>query len=117
MPSQIPDTKLRRMIVDLAALHVEDVAEILAELDPAQRLTVEGLLREYASPLEAEVQVPVPTDCDTSRLSAWLVRRWAPASSKDDFRIAHHTRKTLHDCAAKLYPAHSGRSSSGEMMP
>lgn len=100
----LPDRALRRLVVELAALHAEDVRAVLAELDPAQRPKVEALLQEFSDFGFAEKLVPAPDNgvaIDSARLSPWLVGR----CNGSDAAMTAHSRAVLLACAGRLYPA------------
>ncbi len=104
MPHPSPDPALRRMVADLAQLHVHDIAAILDDLDAADRHVVEGLLREHANYFE---DVPPPASAppdepiDTARLSPWLARRLLPADG-DGFAVTSEARQALRDAVIRL---------------
>lgn len=95
------DRELRRMIVDLAALHSDDLEAVLSDLPPNHRSTIERLLREFLGFGfdfgEQALPTPAP-EYDRSRLSPWLIQR-LDADSAD---VTAHARKTLGDCAKRI---------------
>ncbi len=110
-----PDRALRRMAVDLAALHADDIAAVLDHLDSAQRQQVEELLRDLsdfgfghrvARPVEGTAGI------DTSNISPWLEERLRAGSS--DSRMTPSAASALRDCALHLYPlSAASKKSSG----
>jgi hypothetical protein len=94
------DRELRRIIVDLAALHSDDREAVLSDLAPEHRRTIERLLREFLGFGFEEQTVPAAPapEYDRSSLSPWLIQR-LDADSAD---VTAHARKTLHDCAKRV---------------
>ena len=105
MPRLKPEA-LRRMVSDLAAMHVDDIAAILGDLEPAERQVVEDLLREHASYFEATPGSDTPSEeFDAARLSPWLLQR---LRGEDRFvmSITGEARQALFDAAARAVPSH-----------
>jgi hypothetical protein len=99
-----PDRALRRMVVDLAALHPGDVAAVLDLLDPSQRKTIETLLRQlsdfgFGEPI---AQSSDGVAIDLSRLSPWLADRLGP--EQQGIKMTVMARKALRDCVERLCP-------------
>jgi hypothetical protein len=99
-----PDRTLRRMVVDLAALHADDIAAVLAQLEPRQRGKVEALLRELSDFGFGEriSQSQERGRVDASQLSPWLVDRLA--EERSDIGMTALARAKLRDCAVRLFP-------------
>lgn len=114
MPPPAPDHALRRIVADLAVLHADDVAAVLSELDPAERRTVEGLLRDYAAYFDPAQKPEDRIGYDASQLSPWLVQR-LQAEGQADFEMTAQARQALHDCVVRLYPAQSQPKSRGRV--
>lgn len=103
---------LRRMVSDLASLHADDVAAILADLPPAERQTIEGLLREHASYFEATpASATSSEEFDAARLSPWLLQR---LRGEDRFvmSVTGEARQALLDAAIRAVPR--GATLSGQ---
>jgi hypothetical protein len=94
-----PDRQLRRMVVDLAALHGDDVAAVLEQLDPEQRRKVETLLKEFSAFGFGDAAASSPS-IDTARVSSWLIERTVASAS-----MTASARAALLRCATQLYPA------------
>jgi hypothetical protein len=99
----VPDRELRKMIVDLASLHGDDLDAVLDGLDASGRRTVERLLQDLSG---AKIEAPPPgaaAACDLARFSPWMVRRLL--ADRADGEMTAHARTALNDCARVLYPA------------
>lgn len=97
MPLRKPEPALRRLVSRLAALHADDLAAILSELDARQRGTVEKLLEEHASVFGdlKLVAATEPDALDAAHLSPWLAQR----VRGDGVTLAEATRKALRELA------------------
>ncbi len=102
MPPSAPERDLRRIVAELAGLHGDDLAAILAELGADERRTVETLLHEYKVGTSAVDAAPPVQDpmFDATRLSPWLAARM-----RDTHGVTPHARRTLQACAARICPA------------
>jgi hypothetical protein len=100
-----PDRAVRQVVVDLAALHPDDVGAILDELDSEERRKIEGLLREYEGVADIQQTSPERPQIrfDSSQLSPWLVERLgsSPTVSHEMTSQAH---QVLSECAIRLCP-------------
>lgn len=101
MSSFPPDRALRRLVADLAAEQPQDVQAILAELEPAQRLRVEALLKSFLGqtvirPTTGGAASTVPTPQDVS--SGLLAR----LRGEEAFSITPFARDALRSLAAEM---------------
>jgi hypothetical protein len=92
MLSPRPDRALRRLVADLSEARSEDVAAVLAQLDPAQRRKVEALLIAYrgggvAAPVQVVAHAP-PAPDPFEGVSPWLAAR---LSERRPLRLAADT--------------------------
>lgn len=99
-----PNLRLRRLVAHLSVLNSEDVAAILGELDDAGRARVEALLQKVRDSETGEVAAPPPDipAYDVTQVSAWLNER---LEAGDGDGVTESSRKLLHACAVRLYPA------------
>ena len=92
------------MVSDLAGLHADDIAAVLADLKPAERQTVEGLLREHAAYFDATPGSATPSEeFDATRLSPWLLQR---LRGEDRFvlSVTSEARQALLESAIRAVP-------------
>lgn len=84
MLSQRPERALRRLVADLSQAQAEDVAAVLAQLDPSQRHKVEALLAAYrggatVTPIQTVAHAPAGPEPETPEIfegvSPWLAAR------------------------------------------
>jgi len=97
-----PERQLRRLVADLARVHVDDLEAVLGELDATERGTVETLLREYAGLVEPANDGNETPGCDRVAVSAWLVERF---EERADIAMTAAGRSALQQTAVRLYPA------------
>jgi hypothetical protein len=102
------DRQLRRLIINLASLHREDLEAILGELDAGQHTTVERLLREFVGFgfADEKSDLAAAPAYDRSRISAWMLQRL----ESDAVAITPQAREVLRECAKRvcevpLFPA------------
>lgn len=98
--------RLRRLIVELAGYHREDMDAILDVLSPPVRHKVETLLREYRQ-IEADSTLrldPPATGFDASRFSPWLVERLSASPISEPSNMTDQARTALRSCAMNLFP-------------
>ena len=93
-----PDRALRRIVADLAALHPEDIWELLDGLEPGHRNSVEGLLRDYTG--LGEEEAPYGHELAAVHLSGWLRSRLDPNCAD----VTEHARDALQRATAQLFP-------------
>lgn len=99
---------LRRLIVELAALHEDDVVSVLGQLSAKQREKVEALRREFSEFGLGARRLPdnaSEPQVDPTRVSAWLLARMD--FDDPETHMTPYARKALRDCAARLYPLSS----------
>jgi hypothetical protein len=112
-----PDRELRRMVVDLASLHADDVEAVLDRLDPSQRRKVEILLREFSAFGfgGATAAHSARADAiDRARVSSWLLGRTDPDCT--EARLTPLARSTLREAALRLYPAPQDANRAGSSL-
>jgi hypothetical protein len=101
---------LRRLVADLSALHADDAAIVLSELEPSQRQRVQALMRElsdFGFAMEQSAKDDIRTSIDVTVFSPWFLERL----EQDHGQITPRARARLRDCAGRLYPAPQGKSS------
>ncbi|HJT42309.1 MAG TPA: hypothetical protein VJ750_02295 [Rhizomicrobium sp.] len=104
MPFPNPDAAVQAIVAELAALHTEDSAAILAVLNGHERTIIEQLLHTHIGSFETSLAASgAASRYDPSRLSPWLVQRLQTAKSEES-DMTPQARKTLLDCVTKLYP-------------
>lgn len=100
MPSPDPDSAIRKIVAEVAALHAEDVSAILDSLAAADRQAVEALLQEYADQFRPAPSVPY----DLTQLSVWLQKIAQEATGKST-TMTPLAQQALLGCITALYPA------------
>lgn len=104
MPLPNPDAAVHAIVAELAALHTEDSAAILAVLNEHERTIIEQLLRTHIKPIETSFAASdAASRYDPSRLSPWLAQRLQTAKSVEN-DMTPQARQTLLDCVTQLYP-------------
>jgi hypothetical protein len=127
MPPARSDRALRRLVAELARAHPDDVAAVLAELEPTPRERVQALIGAYLgqAPPEQVVETLEPQAAEAADalglgLSPWLARRVRGEEAPDGGRSADASRMTqtaqsaLRAAAEELAPAHAA---SGPLPP
>lgn len=99
MPSPVDERALRRLVVNLAALHADDAAAVLSELEAQERKAVERLLEEFSGFGFAGASAPVAS-FESRRFSPWLADRLQGRGDMTEL-----ARGALAACAGELYPA------------
>lgn len=103
MPLRASENGLRTLVTELAALHAEDVAAILATLSEGERQAVESCLDEHLSRFEFALATRSAAPFDATRLSPWLSSRLQAPETGDD-PMTSQARQALLACAIRLYP-------------
>lgn len=106
MPRRRSDKALRRAVTGLARLHPDDVAAILAALDPAEKARVDALMAGFAgAPVAAEIEPAAPAFAYEGA-SPWLLARIdpgaapTPGKSRDFVVMTEAAGGALRDAAA-----------------
>jgi hypothetical protein len=102
--NRAPESTLRRLVDELAHLREKDVSAILATLEPAERETVDRLLKQHAGYPEILHSVMEGAAYDASKLSPWLIDRLRADSNAGALAISPASREALRACATRLYP-------------
>lgn len=108
-----PERALRRLVANLAAEPSDDIRAILAELEPAERRRVEGLLGEYLGPTgaaSADRAAASPPPRRPAGVSANLLAR---LDDEGAFAITPLARETLREAAAAMAPAQTSPAGRG----
>lgn len=96
------DAALQNLVAELAETTPEDMAAVLAMLDPASAVKVRGLLAAYLRVGTAEQDKVTPLN--TAGLSDWLAARVIarPSDDLDTYRMTPHAIETLRALSASV---------------
>ena len=97
-----PEAKLQGIIADLAAMHVDDMEEILTALTEKERNRVEELMRSVVKKFD-EARNCLEAGYDNTKISDWLDGFLSNASHKAG-GMTPQARQALRQCAVSLYP-------------
>lgn len=93
---------LRRIAADLASLHPDDLASVMAGVSPESRQSIDRLLDEFGATGGRVPRTAKAAAFDTTRVSPWLVQ--IADSKRSNSAMTAHGRQALHDCMAQLFP-------------
>ena len=97
-----PDSKIRRVVFDLASLPPWDQDAILNTLTKAERKSVEAHLRDYSEHAAGLTSSPPEPAFDESRISPWL--RGRLRGDGEDVELTSAARGALTAFAVQLFP-------------
>lgn len=106
MPRRRSDRALRRAVTGLARLHPDDVAAILAALDPAEKARVDALMAGFAGAPVTPEQAPAAPVFAYEGVSPWLLGRIdpdaapAPGKGRDFVVMTEAAGEALREAAA-----------------
>jgi len=104
VPLPNPDAAVRAIATELAALHVEDSAAILAALNERERKIIEQFVRVHIGGFQEALAVSsAGAVYDSSRLSPWLIQQLQSVRQQGG-TMTPMARQALLDCVAKLHP-------------
>ena len=104
MPPVHSEKALRKLVIELATATTEDIAAVLAMLEPRQAAMMRALLAAYTDVGDIFELEAAPQVARTSGLSDWLAARTLGQQPMDgaDYTITPKTAETLRALAASL---------------